>query len=84
MNELFFFLFSDNGIQPIERSSIHLGYSCHRCHLCPITNKCYKCTTCENYYLCQDCFNLNSHNEHSFDYREVGDRGMEERLMWRF
>ena len=40
-------------------------------------NKCYKCTTCENYYLCQDCFNLNIHNEHSFDYREVGDESIE-------
>jgi hypothetical protein len=54
-----------------EKASIHLGCSCHRCHACPISGKCYKCTTCEDYFLCQTCFNLNVHNEHSFDYREV-------------
>ncbi|UJR20677.1 hypothetical protein I4U23_023798 [Adineta vaga] len=56
--------------QQIETSSIHLGYSCHRCRTCPISGNCYKCTTCEDYFLCQTCFNLNIHNEHSFDYRE--------------
>ncbi|CAF3901360.1 unnamed protein product, partial [Rotaria sordida] len=45
-------------------------YSCHRCRACPISGKCYKCTTCQDYFLCQTCFNLNVHNEHSFDYRE--------------
>jgi hypothetical protein len=60
-----------SGAQQAEKASIHLGYSCHRCHACPISGKCYKCTTCEDYFLCQTCFNLNIHHEHSFDYREV-------------
>jgi E3 ubiquitin-protein ligase ZSWIM2 len=60
-----------SGAQQAEKSSIHLGYSCHRCRACPITDKCYRCTTCHDYFLCQTCFNLNIHNEHSFDYREV-------------
>ena len=60
-----------SGAQQAEKSSIHLGYSCHRCRACPITGKCYRCTTCHDYFLCQACFNLNTHNEHSFDYREV-------------
>jgi hypothetical protein len=74
----FFFLFSEYQLlffcrraSDTEKASIHLGYSCHRCHACPIIDKCYKCTTCEDYFLCQTCFNLNIHNEHSFDYREV-------------
>ncbi|CAF0715727.1 unnamed protein product [Adineta steineri] len=62
--------FRTSGAQQAEKSSIHLGYSCHRCRACPITGKCYKCTTCHDYYLCQTCFNSNMHNEHSFDYRE--------------
>ncbi|CAF1264560.1 unnamed protein product [Rotaria magnacalcarata] len=62
--------FQEIGAQRAERASIHLGHSCHRCHACPITDKCYKCTTCQDYFLCQTCFNLNIHNEHSFDYRE--------------
>lgn len=72
-----FFLFRTDwywrtsGAQQAEKSSIHLGYSCHRCRACPITGKCYRCTTCHDYFLCQTCFNLNIHNEHSFDYREV-------------
>lgn len=60
-----------SGAQQAEKSSIHLGYSCRRCRACPITGKCYRCTTCHDYFLCQTCFNLNIHNEHSFDYREV-------------
>jgi len=60
-----------SGAQQAEKSSIHLGYSCRRCRACPITGKCYKCTTCHDYFLCQTCFNLNIHNEHIFDYREV-------------
>jgi hypothetical protein len=60
-----------SGAQQAEKSSIHLGYSCHRCRACPITDKCYRCTTCHDYFLCQTCFNLNIHNEHNFDYREV-------------
>ncbi|CAF0973882.1 unnamed protein product [Adineta ricciae] len=56
--------------QHMEKSSVHLGFSCHRCRTCPITGNCYKCTTCEDYFLCQTCFNMNIHNEHSFDYRE--------------
>ena len=60
-----------SGAQQAEKASIHLGYSCRRCRACPITDKCYRCTTCHDYYLCQTCFNLNIHNEHSFDYREV-------------
>ncbi|CAF4578886.1 unnamed protein product [Rotaria sp. Silwood2] len=62
--------FRTSGAQQAEKSSIHLGYSCHRCRACPITGKCYKCTTCHDYFLCQTCFNLNIHNEHHFDYRE--------------
>ncbi|CAF3787582.1 unnamed protein product [Rotaria sordida] len=62
--------FRTSGAQQAEKSSIHLGYSCHRCRACPITGKCYKCTTCHDYFLCQTCFNLNIHNEHNFDYRE--------------
>ncbi|CAF3572241.1 unnamed protein product [Rotaria sordida] len=58
------------GAQRAEKAFIHLGYSCHRCRACPISGKCYKCTTCQDYFLCQTCFNLNVHNEHSFDYRE--------------
>ncbi|CAF1622690.1 unnamed protein product [Rotaria sordida] len=62
--------FRISGAQQAEKSSIHLGYSCHRCRACPITDKCYKCTICHDYFLCQTCFNLNIHNEHNFDYRE--------------
>ncbi|CAF0983259.1 unnamed protein product [Rotaria sp. Silwood1] len=62
--------FQTIGAERAEKASIHLGYSCHRCHACPISGKCYKCTTCQDYFLCQTCFNLNVHNEHSFDYRE--------------
>ncbi|CAF3887420.1 unnamed protein product [Adineta steineri] len=62
--------FRTNDDEQTEKFSIHLGYSCHRCRSCPIRGKCYKCTTCQDYFLCQTCFNLNIHNEHSFDYRE--------------
>ncbi|CAF1414770.1 unnamed protein product [Rotaria magnacalcarata] len=62
--------FRTSGAQQAEKASIHLSYSCNRCHACPITGKCYKCTTCHDYFLCQTCFNLNIHNEHQFDYRE--------------
>ena len=64
---------STSGAQQAEKSSIHLGYSCHRCRACPIADKCYKCTTCHDYYLCQTCFNSNIHDEHSFEYREVNN-----------
>ncbi|CAF0729721.1 unnamed protein product [Didymodactylos carnosus] len=62
--------FRTSGAEQAEKSSIHLGYSCHRCRACPIAGKCYKCNICQDYFLCQTCFNLNIHNEHSFDYRE--------------
>jgi len=62
-----------SGAQQAEKSSIHLGYTCHRCRACPIADKCYRCTTCHDYFLCQTCFNSNVHSEHSFDYREVRD-----------
>ncbi|CAF0783599.1 unnamed protein product [Didymodactylos carnosus] len=62
--------FRTSGAQQAEKGSIHLGYSCHRCRACPISGKCYKCNTCQDCFLCQTCFNLNIHNEHSFDYRE--------------
>jgi len=68
---IYIYILSTSGAQQAEKSSIHLGYSCHRCRACPITGKCYKCTTCHDYFLCQTCFNLNIHNDHSFDYREV-------------
>ncbi len=77
-------MFRTSGAQQAEKASIHLGYSCHRCHSCPITGKCYKCTTCDDYFLCQTCFNLNIHNEHSFDYREVKKIDLKKNLYKKF
>ncbi|XP_064648018.1 E3 ubiquitin-protein ligase Zswim2-like isoform X2 [Lineus longissimus] len=53
-----------------ERLNQHLGCSCQHCHVAPITGKCYKCSICAHYYLCQTCFNTQTHTQHSFLFRQ--------------
>lgn len=53
-----------------ERLNQHMGTTCKNCHSAPITGKCYKCNTCKDYYLCQACFNTETHTQHSFQFRQ--------------
>lgn len=60
---------SMNGVsRPVK--NYHYGVTCEACHLTPIVGNCYKCTSCESYYLCQTCFNMPIHQEHSFKFRQ--------------
>ncbi|EDO43623.1 predicted protein, partial [Nematostella vectensis] len=53
-----------------ERHDVHLGASCNKCRVCPITGKCYRCVICSDYHLCHPCFLTDHHMQHSFQFRQ--------------
>ncbi|XP_059145371.1 uncharacterized protein LOC131932456 isoform X2 [Physella acuta] len=54
---------------PGIRMDRHVGMTCAHCNIAPIEGKCYRCSVCPNYLMCQKCFNLPVHTNHSFHFR---------------
>ncbi|XP_029307038.1 LOW QUALITY PROTEIN: E3 ubiquitin-protein ligase ZSWIM2 [Cottoperca gobio] len=52
-----------------ETSQRHLGVSCHRCRVSPVTGRCFKCTVCSYFYLCEKCSKKGCHPQHPFASR---------------
>ncbi|XP_031571469.1 E3 ubiquitin-protein ligase ZSWIM2-like isoform X2 [Actinia tenebrosa] len=53
-----------------ERQDVHLGATCHKCKMSPISGKCYRCAVCIDYHLCHQCFASDHHVQHSFQFRQ--------------
>lgn len=63
--------FRNNGLFKLEKPDLHYGITCSSCNSTPINGKCYKCTTCKEFYMCQACFNTDTHTKHAFVFREA-------------
>jgi len=63
--------FRNNGLFKLEKPDLHYGITCSSCSSTPINGKCYKCTTCKEFYMCQACFNTDTHTKHAFVFREA-------------
>ncbi|BFY98253.1 hypothetical protein BsWGS_01293 [Bradybaena similaris] len=55
---------------PGIRLDRHVGVTCSHCSITPIEGKCYRCTMCPDFFMCQKCFNMPVHANHTFQFKQ--------------